>query len=201
MKLKIHFSHKEELWNSWSHAGGILMGVVVGAIFLYWCFTMHNGWATAGIILYLFGMLMSYIASTTYHAISAWSKWKERLRKWDHAAIYWHIARLFPYHPDCDARTRLLGMEPLYLHLGMRHSRHGDELCQTQGPQQSGDALLCGHGIIGTCRIQASDRFRIPSHGYLDYRRGRLLHHGCRVLQYQQEEIHALRVPLLRPGR
>ena len=48
MKLKIHFSHKEELWNSWSHAGGILMGVVVGAIFLYWCFTMHNGWATAG---------------------------------------------------------------------------------------------------------------------------------------------------------
>ena len=50
MKLKIHFSHKEELWNTWSHAGGILMGVVVGAIFLYWCFTMHNGWATAGII-------------------------------------------------------------------------------------------------------------------------------------------------------
>lgn len=92
MKLKIHFSHKEELWNSWSHAGGILMGFVVGAIFLYWCFTMHNGWATAGVILYLFGMLMSYIASTVYHAVSAWSKWKERLRKWDHAAIYWHIA-------------------------------------------------------------------------------------------------------------
>ena len=92
MKLKIHFNHKEELWNSWSHAGGILLGVIVGIIFLYWCFTQHNGWATAGIILYLFGMLMSYIASTTYHAISAWSKWKERLRKWDHAAIYWHIA-------------------------------------------------------------------------------------------------------------
>lgn len=34
----------------------------------------------------------SYIASTVYHALSAWSKWKERLRKWDHAAIYWHIA-------------------------------------------------------------------------------------------------------------
>ena len=45
-----------------------------------------------GVILYLFGMLMSYIASTVYHAVSAWSKWKERLRKWDHAAIYWHIA-------------------------------------------------------------------------------------------------------------
>ena len=37
-------------------------------------------------------MLCSYVASTVYHAISAWSPWKERLRKWDHAAIYWHIA-------------------------------------------------------------------------------------------------------------
>ena len=55
-------------------------------------------------ILYLFGMLGSYVASTLYHALPAYeryrtggllghrSKWKERLRKWDHAAIYWHIA-------------------------------------------------------------------------------------------------------------
>ena len=37
-------------------------------------------------------MICSYAASTIYHALSAYSKWKERLRKWDHAAIYWHIA-------------------------------------------------------------------------------------------------------------
>ncbi|MCH3982385.1 MAG: hemolysin III family protein [Prevotella sp.] len=92
MRRKIFFSHKEELWNSWSHAGGIVIGVIFGIIFLIWCFRSGNGWATAGVILYLFGMLCSYIASTTYHALSARSKWKERLRKWDHAAIYWHIA-------------------------------------------------------------------------------------------------------------
>jgi hemolysin III len=45
-----------------------------------------------GVWLYMFGMLGSYIASTVYHACPAHSKWKERLRKWDHAAIYWHIA-------------------------------------------------------------------------------------------------------------
>ena len=37
-------------------------------------------------------MLASYIASTMYHACPPESIWKERLRKWDHAAIYWHIA-------------------------------------------------------------------------------------------------------------
>ena len=37
-------------------------------------------------------MLGSYISSTVYHALPRRSKWKERLRRWDHAAIYWHIA-------------------------------------------------------------------------------------------------------------
>ena len=90
--MKIHFSPREELWNSWSHAGGIALGVAFGIVFPVWCFESHNGWATAGVILYLFGMLCSYAASTIYHALSARSAWKERLRRWDHAAIYWHIA-------------------------------------------------------------------------------------------------------------
>lgn len=89
---KIFYTAKEELWNSWSHAGGIVLGVAMGVAFLYYTARSENGWATAGVILYLFGMLMSYIASTVYHALPAVSKWKAHLRKWDHAAIYWHIA-------------------------------------------------------------------------------------------------------------
>lgn len=68
------------------------MGVVFGIIFLVWCFQADNNWARVGVILYLFGMLGSYVASTLYHSMKHHSKWKERLRKWDHAAIYWHIA-------------------------------------------------------------------------------------------------------------
>ena len=88
----IRYTRKEEIWNAASHGGGILMGVVFGVIFLVWCFKAENDWARIGVILYLFGMLGSYLASTLYHSMKHHSKWKERLRKWDHAAIYWHIA-------------------------------------------------------------------------------------------------------------
>ena len=76
--------------------------------FLVWCGWARNGWATAGIILYLFGMLSSYVASTVYHALSAWSPWKQKLRRWDHAAIYWHIAG--SYSPITLVALREYGM-------------------------------------------------------------------------------------------
>ena len=88
----IRYTKREEIWNAASHGGGILLGVVFGIIFLVWCFHSDNNWARWGVILYLFGMLGSYAASTIYHSIRHHSKWKERLRRWDHAAIYWHIA-------------------------------------------------------------------------------------------------------------
>jgi len=86
------FSRKEEIWNTWSHAGGILLGLIFGIIFMAWSIQSGSRWATLGVALYLFGMLMSYIASTAYHALPIGSAAKAHLRKWDHAAIYWHIA-------------------------------------------------------------------------------------------------------------
>ena len=88
----IKYTRREEIWNAASHGGGIVLGVVFGIIFLVWCFQRDNNWARVGVILYLFGMLGSYVASTLYHSMKHHSKWKERLRRWDHAAIYWHIA-------------------------------------------------------------------------------------------------------------
>lgn len=91
--MSIHYTHKEELWNTWSHAAGVLLGIAIGVIFIIICFTDGDDWARTGVILYLTGMLLSYITSTAYHATpSKYTKTKEVLRHFDHAAIYWHIA-------------------------------------------------------------------------------------------------------------
>ncbi len=90
--MSIRYTRKEEHLNTWSHAAGILLGIVVGVLFLVMCAGKGQGWARMGVILYLVGMLGSYVSSTVYHALPRTSKWKERTRRWDHAAIYWHIA-------------------------------------------------------------------------------------------------------------
>ena len=55
--MAIRYTHKEELWNSWSHAGGIVMGAVFGFVFLWMSFRGDNPWARLGVCLYLFGMM------------------------------------------------------------------------------------------------------------------------------------------------
>ena len=89
--MTIRYTRREEQWNTWSHAAGIALGAILGTVLLLLA-VPHGAWADVGVSLYLFGMLASYIASTAYHALPRRSPLKERLRRWDHAAIYWHIA-------------------------------------------------------------------------------------------------------------
>ena len=89
--MAIKYTKREEQWNAWSHAAGIALGAILGTVLVI--LAVPNGAkADVGVALYLFGMLGSYVASTIYHSLPRRSKWKERLRRWDHAAIYWHIA-------------------------------------------------------------------------------------------------------------
>lgn len=93
MKDNKRYTKEEERINAISHAVGILGGVIVGAFFLLKGAEVKlDNWGMFSVVLYLFGMLSSYIFSTSYHACSADSAWRARLRKLDHSAIYWHIA-------------------------------------------------------------------------------------------------------------
>lgn len=85
------YSKHEELANSLSHGLGIVLGIG-GAIFLFSKESVAgDSWAIVSVIIYLFGMLSSYITSTWYHATNEPAK-KLLLQKIDHAAIYLHIA-------------------------------------------------------------------------------------------------------------
>ena len=86
------YTHGEELANTLSHGAGILLGIIAGYFLLVKAAAGNDPhWAVACVSVYLAGMLSSYISSTWYHA-SAPGTMKELLRKFDHGAIYLHIA-------------------------------------------------------------------------------------------------------------
>ena len=89
--MDVNYIKEEEKANALSHGLGILIGVLGGGYLLQVAIISGNLWAIGGMLLYLFGMLASYISSTLYHA-SRPSPRKKLLRKFDHAAIYLHIA-------------------------------------------------------------------------------------------------------------
>lgn len=81
----------EEVANSVSHGIGIIFGIVAGFFLMHKAIISGDPWAIGSVPLYLFGMLSSYFTSTLYHSIKD-GKTKELLRKFDHGAIYLHIA-------------------------------------------------------------------------------------------------------------
>lgn len=91
MKSEKEGISRGEKANALSHALGILIGVMGGGYLLQIAIRSDNYWAVAGISIYLLGMLASYVSSTMYHASQPSSR-RNILRKFDHAAIYLHIA-------------------------------------------------------------------------------------------------------------
>lgn len=93
MKLQTAYSFPEEIINSATHAAGLMMSMAVCTIFLILGTAVHNIIITLSLWLYLFGVISSYAASMAYHSIpSSNVRAKAISRKFDHAAIYWHIA-------------------------------------------------------------------------------------------------------------
>lgn len=86
------YTKEEERFNAISHSIGILIGCGISTLFLGTALLHGDSLTILSIILYIFGMLSSYIFSTSYHACPPDKALKMKLRKFDHAAIYWHIA-------------------------------------------------------------------------------------------------------------
>ena len=93
MKRLNTYSLLEEILNSVTHGLGLVMGLAVGIFFIIKGDISDSWLTTFSLALYLFGVCSSYAASTIYHSIPASKeRAKKMARKFDHAAIYWHIA-------------------------------------------------------------------------------------------------------------
>ena len=93
---KKQYIQNEETANAVTHGLGILLGAAAGIwLFLkalYYC----DPWVISSVLVYIVCMLFSYIASTLYHACRK-GKRKVILRKFDHVAIYFHIAGTYTF--------------------------------------------------------------------------------------------------------
>ena len=89
--MEKQYTKGEEIANASSHATGIILIIVAGIILMRNAVDGGDIWAIGSIPLYILGASSSYIASTWYHAATN-KKRKKLLRKFDHGAIYVHIA-------------------------------------------------------------------------------------------------------------
>ena len=89
--MEKQYTKGEEIVNASSHAIGIVLSIVAGILLMRRAIIGGDIWAIGTVPLYLLGVFSSYLASTWYHATTHKQR-KELLRKFDHGAIYVHIA-------------------------------------------------------------------------------------------------------------
>ena len=80
----------EELWNTWTHGLGILLGMI-GAIFLIIKSHEMDSLARTSVWIYSLSVIILFTASTVYHAVAD-PRIKRKLRILDHISIYLLIA-------------------------------------------------------------------------------------------------------------
>jgi hemolysin III len=90
------YTQGEEIANATIHGIGILLGVAAGIWLLQKAIHYSDLWAVSCVSIYIVCMLFSYITSTLYHACRE-GKRKVTLRKFDHVAIYFHIAGTYTF--------------------------------------------------------------------------------------------------------
>ena len=84
-------SLREEIANALTHGVGALVSLGAGAVLVTLTALWGDGWQLAGAIVFSIALLLLYVASTLYHAITH-PVAKARLKVFDHCAIYLLIA-------------------------------------------------------------------------------------------------------------
>ncbi|MBB5208859.1 PAQR family membrane homeostasis protein TrhA [Chiayiivirga flava] len=99
-------SLREEIANALTHGLGAVVGLGAGAVLITLTALWGDGWQLASAIVFSVALVLLYVASTLYHAITHPGA-KARLKVFDHCAIYLLIAGTYtPF--------TLIGLRPTY---------------------------------------------------------------------------------------
>lgn len=91
VKTRKRQTYGEEVANVLTHGAGMIFGLVAIIVLLIVSIRSGDPWAVGSSMVYALSMTSSYVTSTFYHA-SANAQRKRLLRRFDHSAIYLHIA-------------------------------------------------------------------------------------------------------------
>ncbi|WP_075557394.1 hemolysin III family protein [Parabacteroides timonensis] len=91
VKAQQRQTYGEEVANVLTHGAGMIFGIVAIIVLLVASIRNGNPWVVGSSLVYALSMTSSYVTSTFYHA-SANARSKRLLRRFDHSAIYLHIA-------------------------------------------------------------------------------------------------------------
>lgn len=89
--VKQRQTHGEEVANVLTHGVGMAFGIAAIVLLMTAAIRSHDPWRIGSFVIYAVCMTLSYVTSTFYHA-SANARKKRLLRRFDHSAIYLHIA-------------------------------------------------------------------------------------------------------------
>lgn len=92
MRHKVLFIPREEVFNTASHGTGALAMLVGSLVLLIRYFPLRPPTLSLGFLIYGLSLISVFLASTFYHGTNPRSRWKTRLQKLDHSAIYLAIA-------------------------------------------------------------------------------------------------------------
>lgn len=195
----LFYSRGEETVNSLSHGIGISMAVIIGGFFLMKCYRAQDPWAILGMWLYLFGMGGSYLSSTLYHSLKHHNPWKRRLRHWDHAAIYWHIAGSFSPVTLIALRDEGLWGWGLFCFVWLCAVAGTIISFRKMKEHSCGNGVLHPYGAVRAGGVQTAF-CRCARILLLDYRRRGMLYRRCGVVFHTQRALYALGFSFLRTG-
>ena len=157
-------THGEEVANVLTHGAGMLFGLTAIVVLMIAGIRTGDPWVIGSFAVYALCMTSSYVTSTFYHAASD-PKRKCQLRRWDHSAIYLHIAGTYTPFTLVAPAGRLLGLVTIRRHMDRGSGRGLAEFPEDEKERPSENGLLSADELGGDYRFQTIDRC-FPAYGF-----------------------------------